>query len=141
MSAIGQMTRNAGPSWGFQFLSRAQRIAPRWLLRPGLMIGAWVAVARMPVQRGHSRAYLSLVLGRPATLLEVWRHFYEFLDLLLFRLRIADGAPPRAALDPENASDFEALMASGEPALFGTFHFGHSDLLGFLLAARGRRVS
>jgi len=25
--------------------------------------------------------------------------------------------------------------------LFGTFHFGHSDLLGFLLTTRGRRVS
>jgi predicted LPLAT superfamily acyltransferase len=141
MSATAQLTRNAGPSWGFQFLSRAQRIAPGWLLRPGLMVGTWVAVARMPEQRRHSRDYLTVVLGRPATLLDVWRHFYEFLELLLLRLRIADGTPPRATLDADSAADFETLMAAGEQALFGTFHFGHSDLLGFLLAARGRRVS
>jgi predicted LPLAT superfamily acyltransferase len=44
-------------------------------------------------------------------------------------------------LDEANAGDFEALMASDDPALFGTFHFGHSDLLGFALATRGRRVA
>src|SRR5256885_3025252 len=117
MTAGGQLRRNAGPAWGFQFLSRAQRIAPRWLLRPGLMVGTWVAVARMPAQRRHSREYLQVVLGRPPGLLEVWRHFYDFLELLLLRLRIADGTPPRAALDPGSSADFDALMSSGEQAL------------------------
>ena len=42
---------------------------------------------------------------------------------------------------PNNAAGFEALVASGEPALFGTFHFGHSDLLGFLLAEKGRKIA
>ncbi len=141
MTGSAQLSRNAGPNWGFAFLTRAQRVVPRWLLWPGLAIGNWVAVARMPAQRAHSRAYLSLMYGRPATLLEVWRHFFAFLDFLLLRLRIASGAEARCALDPENAGDFEALIASGEPAFFGTFHFGHSDLLGFLLPTRGRKVA
>lgn len=141
VSEQAQLKRNAGPSWGFQFLVQAQRLAPRWLLRPGLMIGTWVAVARMPAQRAHSREFLSTVFGRPARLREVWRHFYAFLELLLRRLRVAHGAQFRGSLAPENAADFEGLMQSGEPALFGTFHFGHSDLLGFLLTTRGRRIS
>jgi len=71
----------------------------------------------------------------------VWRHFFTYLDFLLLRLRLGNGAPPQGSLAPENSADFESLMQSGEPALFGTFHFGHSDLLGFLLATRGRRVA
>jgi predicted LPLAT superfamily acyltransferase len=136
-----QLERNPGPSWGFQFLSGAQRIMPQWLLQPCLMLGTWVAVARMPAQRAHSREFLRVVLGRPPRRREVWRHFYAFLNLLLHRLRIAHGGEFRGSLAPENAADFEALMHSGEPALFGTFHFGHSDLLGFLLTTRGRRIS
>jgi predicted LPLAT superfamily acyltransferase len=140
MSGSAQLSRNAGPSWGFTFLTRAQRVVPRWLLWPGLAIGTWIAVARMPAQRAHSRAFLTLIRGRPAGLLDVWRHFFSFLQFLLLRLRIASGTDARCALDPENAADFNALIASGEPAFFGTFHFGHSDLLGFLLPG-GRRVA
>src|SRR4051812_30762372 len=105
MSASAQLTRNAGPSWGFQFLTRAQRLAPRWLLYPGLVIGTWIAVARMPTQRRHSRDYLTHLLGRRARLLDVWRHFFTFLEFLLLRLRIASGAATHCMLDPENAAD------------------------------------
>lgn len=140
MSVTPDRLRNHGPTWGFRFLQNFQRL-PRWFTRPLLMFGTWIAVARMPQQRQHSRDFLSLVYGRPARLLDVWRHFFAYLDMLLLRLRVASGAAPRVAIDPATGADFEALMASGEPALFGTFHFGHSDLLGFLLPQRGRRVA
>jgi predicted LPLAT superfamily acyltransferase len=140
MSAPEALPRNPGPSWGFHFLQAVQRM-PRPVLHPLLSLGTWVAVALMPTERRHSRHFLSHVLGRPAGWRDVWRHFFSYLDFLLLRLRVAGGAPPVARLDPENAGDFEALMQSREPALFGTFHFGHSDLLGFLLASRGRQVA
>lgn len=141
MSATAPQFRNPGPSWGYAFLTNAQRVAPRWLLHVPLMIGTWVAVARLPAQRAHSRVFLSDVLGRPAGVLDVWRHFFAYLEFLLLRLRVANGMKPKCSLDPADGADCEALMRSGEPALFGTFHFGHSDLLGFLLATRGRRVA
>ena len=141
MSVTTDKMRNHGPTWGYAFLVHAQRLVPRWLLHVPLAIGTWVAVARLPEPRRYSREFLTSVFGRPARLREVWRHFFNYLELLLLRLRVANGAPPRCTLDPENAADFEALMQSGEPALFGTFHFGHSDLLGFLLVGRGRRVA
>jgi predicted LPLAT superfamily acyltransferase len=141
MTAAPQQFRNPGPTWSYDFLSRVQRLRPRWLLKALLAVGTWGAVVQLSDQRRHSRDFLSRVLGRKAGLRDVWRHFFSYLEFLLLRLRIAKGAPARCVLDPEYAAHFEGLMQSGEPALFGTFHFGHSDLLGFLLARRGRRVA
>lgn len=133
--------RNPGPSWGYAFLSWAERWWPRWIFRPVVMLGTWVGLAAMRPQRRHSRAYLEVVLGRPPTRLEVWRHFFAFTDFLLRLLRAGRGAAERCILAPENAPAFETLLASSEPALFGTFHFGCSDLLGYMLGAAGRRIT
>jgi predicted LPLAT superfamily acyltransferase len=141
MNAPSKFLRNPGPSWGFGFLSWAERWWPRWLFRPLLMAGTWVALAMMPAQRAHSRAYLAVALGRPARLVEVWRHFFAFTESLMLALRAGRGAAVGCSLEPENAAAFEALVRSGRPALFGTFHFGASDLLGYLLSDFGRRVS
>jgi len=141
MSAPAKLKRNPGPSWGFGFIRWAERWWPRWVFRPLLMAGTWVGLAFMPAQRAHSRAYLSVVFGRPARLTEVWRHFFAFADFLVFSLRAASGAPVRAVLEPENEAAFEAFVRSSQPALFGTFHFGGSDLLGYLLGERGRHVT
>ncbi|MDI1250680.1 MAG: hypothetical protein PSV13_17595 [Lacunisphaera sp.] len=141
MNAPAAVPRNPGPSWGYGFLLWAERWWPRWFFRPVLLAGTGVALAFMPVQRAHSRAYLAVVLGRPATLTEVWRHFFALADSLVFSLRAARGVPVRCVLAPEHAAAFETLVRSSRPALFGTFHFGGSDLLGYLLSERGRRVT
>ncbi len=104
------------------------------------MAGTWVGLAGMPGQRTHSRDYLAVVLGRRPRLLEVWRHFFAFTESLMLLLRTGRGVPVRAELGPENAAAFDALLRSDRPALFGTFHFGCSDLLGYLLSDHGRRV-
>ena len=139
--AIARAPRNPGPSWGYGFLLWAERCWPRWFFRPLLMAGTWVALALMPAQRTHSRAYLAVVLGRPPRLVEQWRHFFAFTEFLMLAFRAGRGAPLQCTLEPENAAAFETLVRSPRPALFGTFHFGTSDLLGYLLGERGRRVS
>ncbi|SDS13458.1 hypothetical protein [Opitutus sp. GAS368] len=141
MNPPAQPPRNPGPSWGYGFLLWAERWWPRWVFRPVLMAGTWVALACLPVQRAHSRAYLAVVLGRPATLREGWRHFFAFAEALLLNLRAGRGVPVLCVLAPGNKVEFEALLDSPRPALFGAFHFGGSDLLGYLLAEHGRRVS
>jgi predicted LPLAT superfamily acyltransferase len=133
--------RNPGPSWGYGFLCWAERWWPRWFFRPLLKAGTWIGLSRMPAQRAHSRAYLALVLGRPPALIEVWRHFFAFAEFLMLKLRAGGGVPVRCTLEPENEAAFESLVRSAKPALFGTFHFGYSDLLGYLLSERGRRVT
>lgn len=133
--------RNPGPGWGFAFLLWAEHRWPRWFFRPLLMAGTWVGVASMPGQRAHSRAYLEVMFGRPARLIEVWRHFFAFTEFLMLKLRAGRGVPVKSRLAPENRVSFENLLRSSQPALFGTFHFGCSDLLGYLLGEQGRRVS
>ncbi len=135
------LPRNPGPSWGFAFLAWADRWWPRSLFRGALMAGTWVAVALMPGQRAHSRAYLEVVLGRPPTRREIWRHFFAFIEFLVLELRAGRGVPVHCVLERDNADAFERLARSDRPALFGTFHFGGSDLLGYLLSDFGRRVT
>jgi predicted LPLAT superfamily acyltransferase len=141
MSSRSHAPRNPGPDWGFGFLSWAERTWPRWIFRPSLMLGTWVALARMPVERAHSRTYLAIVLGRPPRLIEQWRHFFAFIEFYMLQVRASRGATLRCRLATDPAGEFDALLRSGRPALFGSFHFGNSDLLGYLLGDSGRRVS
>jgi predicted LPLAT superfamily acyltransferase len=131
--------RHPGPRWGFAFLSRVDAALPRPVFDFLLGAGTWVAVAAMPGPRRHSRDYLAVVRGRPARLTEVWRHFYGFMQTVMLALRVARGAPYRCVGAPP-VEPFQALMASARPALFGTFHLGHSDLLGFMLSRGNRKV-
>ncbi|MBL9209774.1 MAG: hypothetical protein JNL92_04860 [Opitutaceae bacterium] len=131
-------TRNPGPSWGYRFLCACDAVVPEFIFRPARMLGTWVALANMPAQRAHSRAYLRAVTGREPTLREVFRHFFAFEEFLMLRLRVAHGLAHRGDLAPD-ATGFREILASGEPALLGTFHLGHSDLTGFLLGPQERR--
>lgn len=92
----------------------------------------------MPRQRAHSREYLTALLSRPPRLREVYRHFHAFEEFLLLRLRVARGVAHRGQLAPD-AIGFRTLLQTGEPALLGTFHLGHSDLTGFLLGRQEKR--
>ena len=130
--------RNPGPSWGYRFLCACDAVVPEFIFRPARMLGTWVALANMSAQRAHSREYLRAVTGREPTLREVFRHFFAFEEFLMLRLRVAHGLPHRGDLAPD-ATGFREILASGEPALLGTFHLGHSDLTGFLLGPQEQR--
>jgi len=130
--------RNPGPTWGYRFLRFADRFVPEALFRPARAFGTWVALANMREQRRHSRDYLRLVLGREPTLREVFRHFFEFEEMLMLKLRVADGRPHRGVLAP-GCEDFGRFIDQAEDALLGTFHFGHSDLVGFLFGGQEKR--
>ncbi len=107
----------------------------------GLMIGTWVGLARMPAQRKHSREYLTLMLGRRPRITEIWRHFLAFAESLMQMLRAGRGQAVRCELKGPHGDEFVRLSRSNRPALFGTFHFGASDLLGYLLSDFGRNIS
>jgi len=139
MSSSTQLMRNPGPSWGFAFLQGAERWVPWPVFRVLLGLGAAVAVLCMPEQRRQSRDFLKVARGRPPRLVEIWRHFYAYAVYLLLKLRVARGVAHHGELDPAHAGDFEALIKTGQPAFFGAFHFGQSDLLGYLLGQNFRR--
>ncbi len=102
------------------------------------MLGTWVALAAMPAQRAHSRAYLEAITGRRARLLDVFRHFFAFEEFLMLRLRVAGGQAHRGDLAPAS-NGLRTFLSGNEPALLGTFHVGHSDLTGFLLGPQEQR--
>ncbi len=133
--------RNPGPSWGFRFIRLADRVLPEPVYRPLRAAGTWVSLALLPERRRHSRDYLRVVLGREPRLREIFRHFFEFSETLLLKLRLAEGRPHRAVMAP-GCEDFVRFIEEPEDALLGTFHFSHSDLIGFLYGGkRERRVS
>lgn len=92
----------------------------------------------MREQRAHSRAYLTTLHGKSPSVWQVYRHFLAFEEFLLLRLRVARGAAHRGELAPD-ATGFHTLRKTKEPALLGTFHFGHSDLTGFLVGRQEHR--
>jgi len=130
--------RNPGPGWGFRFLCACDRVLPESIFRPLRALGTGVAVALMPSQRRHSRAYLAIIFNRRPTWCEVWRHFFAFEEFLMLELRVAAGQPHRCVL-AAGAHDVRAWLAADQPALLGTFHLGHSDLAGFLFGGHEHR--
>ena len=130
--------RNPGPSWGYRFMRLCDRAVPEAIYRPVRALGTWVALACMAPQRRHSRDYLRVVFGREPTLLEVFRHFFTFTEMLTLKLRVANGRPHRGVIAP-GSLDFKHLIDDNDDALLGTFHFGHSDLVGFILGAQEKR--
>lgn len=129
--------RNPGPSWGYRFLRLADRL-PEVIYRPVRAFGTWIALAGMKEQRRHSRDYLRVALGREPTLREVFRHFFAFEELLMLKLRVANGQPHRGVLAP-GCDDFRRFLDHAEDAMLGTFHFAHSDLVGFLFGGQEKR--
>ncbi len=129
---------NPGPSWGYRFLCACDRVLPEKIFRSLRALGTWIAVAAMPGQRRYSRDYLSTVLGHPPAWREIWRHFFAFEEFLMLKLRVAGGRPHRCVLAPD-AHDIRAWLAAKRPALLGTFHLGHSDLVGYLLGGHEHR--
>ena len=127
--------RNPGPSWGYQFLRLSDRVLPEAVYRPLRALGTAVAMAGMPAQRRHSRDYLAIVLGRPPTWRDVFRHFFAFEEALMLKLRVANGRAVPCDCAPSGQA-FRDWLATGGPVLLGTMHVGVSDMLGFQLGGQ-----
>lgn len=138
VDSVAPSGRNPGPSWGFRFLRACDRVLPEPIYRPLRALGTLVSVGLMHEERRYSREYLRAVFGREPSLREVFQHFFEFEEMLLLKLRVADGRPHRGVLGPDS-EDFGHFLTHPEDALLGTFHLGHSDLVGFLFGRQERR--
>lgn len=141
LRALEMAMRNIGPSYGFAVIQWADRHMPEWLNLALIWFFTWCAVFLLPRQRAASKEYLAAVTGRRVSLSMVARHFCVLGEMLLVRMRVVNGRKPRINPRFEDREVMRKFVHSGEPALFGTFHVGHSDLLGFYLADLGRRVA
>lgn len=133
--------RNPGPRWGFAFLRAADRLLPRAIFRFFLVVGTGVALAAMPRQRASAIAYHRALTGKEPTLSQIWRQFFAFTESLMELLRLGQDGHHRFTIEESDEGNaFASLARSGRPALFGTFHVGNSDLLGYALHKFDRRV-
>ncbi len=134
--------RNPGPPFGLYLLHLADRWLPAPCHRAALHLGTAIAANLMRQRRAASTAYLEQLRGKPATRHDIHQHFASFTTALLQRLRLSRGLQPHFFFHaPEQSRDFETLCRSPQPALFGTFHVGQSDLLGCMLSDFGRRIA
>lgn len=134
--------RNPGPIWGYHFLSWAKQTWPDPLFRVSLKTGTWIALCCMGRQRRASRDYLQLVLGRAVGFSDCFRHFMALTDSLVYKLSV--GKHPEVInfklSERGHGEAFMALARGPRPVLFGTFHVGHSDLLGCMLSEFERKI-
>ncbi len=138
-----RLPRNPGPSWGYAFLHRAaDAVLPAPVFdppaRPGHLGRCGRHAGRAPLfsgttlhRRPRGRRHL------PAS--EIGGISWRLPGRSLLKQRLAEGRPHRCTPGP-GCLPFLGLMESGRPALLGTFHIGHSDMLGFLTGQFRRRV-
>ncbi len=126
--------RNPGPAGGYHLIVFFRKALPEFIFSILVGIGSLIAVLCMGRQRRASRDYLSLVLQRTPSFSDVWRHFDTFARTLVFRLEVGATRNPKLKPPQWEGEAFMALARSGTPALYGSFHIGCSDLMGYALS-------
>ena len=82
-----------------------------------------------PGARSASRAFLSRVQGRAASLGEVFRHFHVFASTLLDRVEILAGQGAGIEVQVHGTEVLESLMAANRGCLLLGSHFGSFEIL------------
>lgn len=141
MSTERPIEVNPGPPWGYKAIAFWERVLPPFLFRVVLGIGTAIGMAVMKSQRTASREFWLMATGREQSVFECYRHFRSFMDGLVLKLQAGRGKFPQFKFsETAERAAFESLCGSGQAALFGTFHVGHSDMMGCMLRDFGRRV-
>lgn len=110
--------------------------AMRWIsLKLGRPTGRVVLVAITayfvcfaPTARRASRAYLARALGRPATLVDIARHFFSFSATIHDRVYLLNDRFDLFDIDIEGGALMEELVASGRGALLFGGHLGSFEI-------------
>jgi len=97
----------------------------RLLLLP---ITAWF-LATSGGARAASRGYLNAVLGRPARLRDIARHFHTFACAVLDRVFLASGRLHGFSIGTEGLEHVTAILASGRGCILLGAHLGSFEVL------------
>lgn len=100
------------------------RAAARAILHP---VALYFLVRRGPERRA-SRAYLARVLGRPASMWDVYRHILTFSRVTLDRLYLLHEGTRRFAVECTGINELERLLALGRGVLLVGAHFGSYEV-------------
>jgi len=98
-------------------------------------IALYFLLRRAPERRA-SRDYLSRVLGRPATVRDVYRHFHSFAAVTLDRVFLLSDRFSRFEVSSQGLEELHAAMDMGRGVLLFGAHFGSFEALRVLSLQR-----
>jgi predicted LPLAT superfamily acyltransferase len=99
-------------------------------------------VATAPTARRASREFLGRALGRPATLLDVYRHIHTFAATLLDRVFLVHGRTGELDVSVTNEHLMDEALAQGRGCLLLGSHLGSFEMLAVMGSVdRGLRVN
>jgi predicted LPLAT superfamily acyltransferase len=93
-----------------------------------LFVAGFFLVARGP-ERAASRTFLSRAFGRPATLLDAFRHVYTFASVTLDRVYLMTAGFRKFDVQVEGIEVLQRAVAGGRGALLFGSHLGSFDAL------------
>ena len=91
--------------------------------------------------RRASRGYLKRVLGRPATLADVYRHIHCFASTILDRVYLLQGRHELFDVDCRDVEAIDQSLKDGTGAMLVGAHLGSFEALRATAEARGARVA
>jgi len=101
----------------------------RPLVRPLLYPIVGYFMLTSPGARTASRDYLRRVLGRPASLGDLWRHFFAFASCTLDRIFFLSRRHQAIDVSVDRPEDVRAAVARGTGCLLLVAHFGSAESL------------
>ncbi len=104
---------------------RGGRLASVLLVWPATL---WFLLAA-PAARRASRDYLSRVLGRPARLPDILRHFHSFARAVLDRVLLLGGRGAAFRIDTEGLDGVLATLRRGQGCILLGAHLGSFEVL------------
>jgi predicted LPLAT superfamily acyltransferase len=143
MSAVRESEEGAGGAASPVWLGQRERGS-----RSAMAVLAWVTltlgrafgrlflpsialyfVAFGPRARRASAAYLGRILGRPARLAEIYRHFHTFATAIHDRVLLLAGRTDVFEVSVDGAAAFDAAVAEGRGAILLGAHLGSFEVL------------
>ena len=99
------------------------------------VVALYFMLRRGPERRA-SRAFLARVFGRPATLLEGYRHVLRFSQVTLDRIFLLHDGTRRFEVESTGLDDAHAMMALNRGVLLFGAHFGSYEIMRVLSQRR-----
>ena len=136
MNGDWKQRREGGTRFSMRLICGIARHGGRGVARLCLYPITTYFLLRRPAERHDSRAYLSRVFGRPATLLEVWRHVHTFASTTLDRIFMLGGQMDRFAISVSGLPGLHAQLDQGRGVLLFGSHLGSFEALRVLARER-----
>lgn len=136
MSAGWKQRPEGGGLFALALFRGIARYGGRTLARLLLYPTTLYFLLRRAPERHASRAWLSCVLGRPASLWQVAKHIHTFAATILDRVFLLSGQLKRFDIRLQGAEELHATLVSGQGVLLFGSHVGSFEVLRVLSRER-----